>query len=100
MAGPLIGRADELHAVLALIADPGVRAVVLAGPSGVGKTKLALAAVEASELGHRLVVPLSSVREGEVMADAVVAALGASDAFGERPAQTLPRGPGAGHQPG
>ena len=47
MARQLIGRADELHAVLALIADPGVRAVVLAGPSGVGKTKLALAAVEA-----------------------------------------------------
>ena len=89
MAGPLIGRADELQAVLALVADPGVRAVVLAGPSGVGKTKLALAALEASGLGHRVVVPLSSVREGEVMADAVVAALGASDALAERPAQTL-----------
>ncbi|HET7822533.1 MAG TPA: LuxR C-terminal-related transcriptional regulator [Ornithinibacter sp.] len=89
MAGPLIGRADELQAVLALLADPGVRAVVLAGPSGVGKTKLALAGVDAWELGHRLVVPLSSVREGEVMADAVVAALGASVAFGERPAQAL-----------
>ena len=77
MAGPLIGRADELQAVLGLLADPGVRAVVLAGPSGVGKTKLALAACRG--VGTRppgLVVPLSAVREGEVMADAVVAALG------------------------
>ena len=53
MAGPLIGRADELETVLALIADPAVRAVVLAGPSGVGKTTLALAALDASGFGHR-----------------------------------------------
>ena len=89
MAGPLIGRADELEAVLDLLADPSVRAVVLAGPSGVGKTKLALAACEAAGAERRVAVSLSSIREGEVMADAVVAALGSSDALSERPADTL-----------
>ena len=89
MAGPLIGRAVELEAVLDLLNDPSVRAVVLAGPSGVGKTKLALAACEAAGVERRVAVSLSAVRQGEVMADAVVAALGSSDALSERPADTL-----------
>ncbi len=38
---PFIGRDDEYVALAALIADPSSRGVVLAGPAGVGKTRLA-----------------------------------------------------------
>jgi DNA-binding CsgD family transcriptional regulator len=38
---PFVGRGDELAAVSAIIADPQSRGVVLAGPSGVGKSRLA-----------------------------------------------------------
>ena len=38
---PFIGRSDELAAVSRLIEDPLSRGVVLAGPPGVGKSRLA-----------------------------------------------------------
>ena len=89
MSGPLFGRDTELAVVLGLLGDPAVRTVVLAGPSGVGKTKLALAACDASPYPLAVVVQLSAVREGDVMADAVVLRIGASEALSERPADAL-----------
>jgi predicted ATPase len=44
---PFIGRADELKAIHAHLADPGCRLLTLVGPGGVGKTRLALAAAAA-----------------------------------------------------
>jgi predicted ATPase/DNA-binding CsgD family transcriptional regulator len=89
MAGRLVGRADELDVVLDRLADPDVRTVMLTGPSGVGKTRLALAACAASRVERRVFVPLSGVQESEVMADAIVAAVGAEAALSERPADAL-----------
>ena len=56
--GPLFGRDTELAVVLGLLDDPAVRTVVLGGPTGVGKTKLALAARDASAFPLSLVVQL------------------------------------------
>ena len=45
---PTIGREREIEEVSGLLVDPDVRLVTLAGPGGVGKTRLALAAARAS----------------------------------------------------
>ncbi|HJX42725.1 MAG TPA: DUF4062 domain-containing protein, partial [Geodermatophilus sp.] len=46
---PMVDRTAELATVTALLGDPGVRLVVLTGPGGIGKTRLALAAAAAAE---------------------------------------------------
>lgn len=53
--GPLVGRADDLAALVRLLGPGGPRAITLTGPGGIGKTRLAL------ELAHAV---SSSVRDG------------------------------------
>ena len=89
MAGPLIGRAGELETVLHLLADPAVRVVVLTGPSGVGKTRLALAALDAAPVDARVLVPLSSIPDGDVMGDAIAAEVALPGVAIRRPADAL-----------
>src|SRR5512145_1456316 len=43
---PFLGRERELTEVAALLQDPGCRLVTLAGPGGIGKTRLAIQAAE------------------------------------------------------
>ena len=45
---PLIGREHDLEALAVQLADPTTRLVTITGPGGVGKTRLALAAAEAT----------------------------------------------------
>ncbi|HEY1016652.1 MAG TPA: tetratricopeptide repeat protein, partial [Herpetosiphonaceae bacterium] len=40
---PLIGRGEECDRIAALVRDPAARLITLAGPGGIGKTRLALA---------------------------------------------------------
>lgn len=89
MAGPLIGREHELRVTGELLEDPAVRFVVLTGPSGVGKTRLALAALDASLTPVRVLVPLSSIHVAAVMADSIVAHLTPSGSGIREPAEAL-----------
>ncbi len=67
-ATPLVGRQKELADLLSLLADPTCRLVTLAGPGGVGKTRLALSAARCLEpdlpdgAAFVALAPLTSVR--------------------------------------
>jgi DNA-binding CsgD family transcriptional regulator len=56
---PLVGRDAELAQIAALLADPAAPGMVLAGPSGVGKTRLG---VECLNSAKREVVRVSATR--------------------------------------
>ena len=76
---PFVGRAGELEALEALMADDGVRLVTLTGPGGTGKTRLALqAAAEAVERFPNGVwlVALEGVRDPELFLPTIAQALG------------------------
>lgn len=85
---PFIGRRRELKQLDALLADPAVRLITIAGPGGSGKTRLALAA--ARRLAERtpdrstppsdgvFLVPLAAVDSAAQIALAIGRALGLS----------------------
>ncbi|NEM04617.1 DUF4062 domain-containing protein [Geodermatophilus normandii] len=83
---PMVDRTAELATVTGLLADPAVRLVVLTGPGGIGKTRLALAAAAAAEPGRdgTWFVDLAAVRDPADVPAAVAEAVGVS-AEGSRP---------------
>jgi predicted ATPase/class 3 adenylate cyclase len=79
-ATPFLGRELELSEVTRLLARPEVRLLTLAGPGGIGKTRLAAQA--AGAVGDRFPagvfwVPLSLLRDPALVLDAAERALGA-----------------------
>ncbi|MCI0398462.1 MAG: tetratricopeptide repeat protein [Chloroflexi bacterium] len=60
---PLFGREAEIESAVSLLADPAYRLVTIAGPGGVGKTRLALAAA-ARLAGVRADAPEQAFADG------------------------------------
>jgi predicted ATPase/DNA-binding SARP family transcriptional activator len=76
---PFVGREVELGEIADLLANPDCRLLTIAGPGGIGKTRLALRAAE-DQVGlfaHGVVlVPLASVGAPDLLASAIAGALG------------------------
>src|SRR5215218_4955405 len=83
----LIGRETELAALRAVLCDEEVRLVTLVGPGGVGKTRLAIAAVAsiAAAFADGVVfVPLAAVSDPALVLSAIAQALDIRETL-ERP---------------
>ncbi len=79
---PLIGRAEDVAAIGRWI-DEGARVVTITGPSGIGKTRVALEIARArDEASAASVVELSDVADIAGLCDAVGRALGLGDEEG------------------
>lgn len=80
---PLVGRAEEMRRLRKLIPKPHVRLVTLTGTGGSGKTRLAIEAARALETefsGGVFFVPLSAIRDPELVLPTVAAGVGGSEA--------------------
>ncbi len=76
---PMIGRLTEMAAIRSLLTDSGTRLVVITGPGGVGKTRLAasIAEVAQEDFSHGVVmVNLAQVRSSSLVLPAIATALG------------------------
>ena len=67
---PLVGRSIELAHISERLADPNCRLLTLTGPGGIGKTRLAVAVAEQSELPV-VYVPLQPVTSAHLVPSAV-----------------------------
>ena len=84
-SSPLIGRADELAQITALLQEEGTRLVTLTGPGGTGKTRLALelaARLEDRFADRAVFVPLAAIGDAELVPSALAQALDIAETAG------------------
>jgi predicted ATPase/DNA-binding CsgD family transcriptional regulator/transcriptional regulator with XRE-family HTH domain len=78
---PLVGRAQEVETILQMLSDEGVRMLTLVGPAGVGKTRLAQAAIVDAQFADRfsdgvILVDLAPIRAPQDVLGAIARACG------------------------
>ena len=91
----MIGRDADVEEVARMLTVPDCRLIVLTGPGGVGKTRLALAVAERTRRewpDGAAFVDLSAVTDPELVPDAIASALDLVGQGRERPLETLERG--------
>jgi predicted ATPase/DNA-binding SARP family transcriptional activator/Tfp pilus assembly protein PilF len=81
-ATPFVGREQELARLDAMLSDPDIRLVTIVGAGGMGKTRLAIQAGQATVTGparqflHGVIhVPLADVESAEFLAPAIAGSL-------------------------
>ena len=89
-SSPLIGRADAVEAVEALVRRDDVRLISLLGPGGVGKTRLALAVAERAA-GQLCWVELAGLSDAADVPEALIRGLGAERLVNESAEDALVR---------
>jgi predicted ATPase/DNA-binding SARP family transcriptional activator len=90
----LVGREREVAQLVGLLERHDVRLVVLTGAGGSGKTRLALEAARraaASFANGAALVELAPLRDPALVAQTILASLGAAPASGEDPAEAVLR---------
>ena len=93
-ATPLAGRDEEATSAVRLLLGEEVRLLTLTGPSGVGKTLLALEVAERSRNAFAdgvAFVPLAPLRDAALFPSVLAQTLGIKEVAGETPQQTLER---------
>ncbi|HYN90218.1 MAG TPA: helix-turn-helix domain-containing protein, partial [Ardenticatenaceae bacterium] len=88
---PLIGREQEREELSALLLDASVRLLTLAGPPGVGKSRLALHVaweLQSAFAGGASFLELAAVQEAALVATTVMQGLGITGGSGETGAET------------
>ncbi len=91
-ATPFVGRKAELAQIASLLADPDCRLLVLVGPPGIGKTRLALeaAATQVNAFLHGVrFVPLDTLNAPNMLVPAIAESLGLPLHGGEDPKAQL-----------
>ena len=76
---PLLGRADELDALVAALTNPSVRLLTLTGPGGIGKTRLAIEVAARQLMSFQdgvFFVSLGEVHNPDLVAPAIAKAIG------------------------
>jgi predicted ATPase len=79
---PLVGREEDLAAVLALLSRPATRLVTIMGAGGVGKTRLALdiaSAALASWPDGVFFIPLATIRDPELVLTTIARTFGIAE---------------------